>query len=131
MKYLSNYVTDGQTKLFQSTGAFFAFSDEQFNKSKIDGVKYASLGIGMICPTATVKELLAGLESTRTAGIAADIAENGILAIIRRELSNHEAQISCDIEDTVDALDGYGITRTMIQDGYGSFFQECVDNDWF
>lgn len=44
MKYLSHYIQDAQTALFNKTGAFFAFSQEQFNDAKKDGITYVALG---------------------------------------------------------------------------------------
>lgn len=42
-------------------GAFFAFGDKQFEERKVDGVKYASLGMGIICPVDNYKELVKDL----------------------------------------------------------------------
>ena len=132
MNYLSHYIEAQQTELFNSTGAFFAFGDKQFDEAKQDGVKYVSLGAGMICPKSNVDTLTSGLSEISTAGIAADIAENGIKAIIHRELANHEAQITCDIEDTVGALFDYpGITRETVQAEWSEYWQNCIDNDCF
>ena len=131
MKYLSDYVQDKQTELFDTTGAFFAFSNKQFDEAKKDNVNYVSLGAGLIAPKDNAKELMKGLETIHTQGIAEDIKENGKEAIIQRELGNHEAQITGDISDTVDSLDGYGITEAEIKAGYSVFFQSCIDNDWF
>lgn len=132
MKYLSNYTENLQTELFNSAGAFFAFSQKQFDEKAVKAVKYASLGSGMICPKVNIDALINGLDSINTNGIAADIAENGIKPIIHRELANHEAQITGDIDDTVAKLADYpGITRELIQGEYPAYFQHCVDNDYF
>ena len=131
MKYLSNYVEQKQTTLFEQTGAFFAFSQKQLNERKLDNVEYVSCGSGLISPKDNVKPLLKGLETIHAEGIAEDIAENGKAAIIQRELGNHEAQITGDISDTVDSLDGYGITNEEVKAGYSVFYQNCIDNDWF
>jgi len=86
----------------------------------------------MICPSDNIDALVTGLDNISTDGIKADIAANGIKAIIHRELANYEAQIVMDISDTVDALAEYpGITRETIQDEWKEYFQYCVDNDYF
>jgi len=131
VKYLSHYVEQKQTDLFDRTGAFFAFSTKQFDEKKQPGVVYSSLGVGLIAPKANASELLAGLKTIHAEGVAADIEENGKPAIIQRELANHEAQITGDVSSTVDALEGYDITVEEVQAGYSTFFQTCVDNDWF
>lgn len=115
MKTLQNYIEAEQTKLFNETGAFFAFSKKQFDEQKKEGVIYTDAGAGCICPTDKVKMLVDGLESIHKAGIAQDIAENGIDKIIARELANYEAYYTYEIDDTVDALEDYGITREQVQ----------------
>ena len=112
MKYLTDYTEAKQTKLFNDTGAFFAFGADQFNEQKAEGVKYASLGSGMIVPKDNASRLVEDLGSIYSDGIAADIKENGIKAVIRRELFNHECFYTSDISDCCDALIDYpGITR--------------------
>jgi len=44
MKYLSDYTEEAQTKLFVEKGVFFAFSKDQFNEQKKEGVDYVSAG---------------------------------------------------------------------------------------
>ena len=52
-------------------------------------------------------------------GIDADIKENGLRAIIRRELFNYECFLTCDISDCADALADYpGITRARVLEVY-------------
>ena len=115
MKYLSNNVEKPQTALFEKTGSFFAFSPKQFNEAKKEGVKYVSLGLGMICPKETVDELLDGLKAISKAGIKQDLAENGREGVIKRELANHECYYTCAIGDCVDALADYDIDSDEIQ----------------
>ena len=131
MKSLSNYVEESQTKLFNKTGAFFAFSTEQFNKAKKDGVKYVSLGIGLVCPKENAKTLVTEIGDINEKGIKQDMEENGKKDIIWRELANHEAQITSDISDTVDALQDYPITQDEILAEFHSYFDHCVENDYF
>lgn len=131
MKHLRNYVEEEQTKLFNKTGTFFAFSDKQLNESRKENVEYVSLGYGMICPKENAKEVISGLEAISKKGIAADIKENGISAIIHRELGNHEAQITGEVEDTMSSLCGYGVTEEQVKEEYSKFYQHCVDNDYF
>lgn len=114
MKYLSHYVEAAQTKLFNETGTFFAFSDKKYDDQAKAGIEYVSLGAGIICPTENVKALVDGLETINAQGIAQDLAENGKDGVIERELHNHEAFYVGSIRDTLGALEGYGITREEI-----------------
>ena len=90
-----------------------------------------SLGMGLIAPEENASKIIEGLESINTEGIKQDISENGIKTIIRRELANYEAQLSGDLSDTVAALEDYGITREQVREEYKSYFQFCIDNDYF
>ena len=94
-------------------------------------MKYSSLGAGLICPAANAVQLILELESIHANGIAQDIAENGIKAIIHRELANHEAQITGDMSSTIAALEAYPITRDEVRAEWSEFYQHCVDNDYF
>ena len=131
MKYLSDYTNVKQTKLWNDNGAFFAFGDKQLDEQKQEGVAYVSLGMGLIAPKENASKIIEGLESIYTEGIQQDISDNGIKAIIHRELANHEAQIAGDISDTVEALEFYGITRAQVRAEYPSYFEHCVANDYF
>ena len=114
MKYLSHYIQDKQTQAFNDAGAFFAFSNQQLDEAKKEGVKYASLGMGLICPVDNAKQLMTRLDSIAQEGIAEDIKENGKKAIIRRELFNHECFYTNEICDCVEKLEGYGISYDEI-----------------
>ena len=131
MKYLSDYTNVKQTKLWNDNGAFFAFGDKQLDEQKQEGVSYVSLGMGLIAPKENASNIIEGLKSVYTEGIKQDISDNGIKAIIHRELANYEAQITNDISTTLEALEDYGITRAQVAAEYGAYFQHCVDNDYF
>lgn len=128
MKYLSNYVEAAQTELLNQLGAFFAFSKQQFEEQKKDGVQYVSMGAGLICPTDNAQNLYEGLGKIHTAGIAADIAENGIQAIIKRELYNHEAFYVNRLDDTIAALEGYNVTREQVAKVYSEEYDNAMAN---
>ena len=119
MKYLSDYTEKAQTKAFEDNGAFFAFSNEQLKEKAVTGVKYVSCGSGLICPKENVDTLIESLENIQKESIKMDIEENGLEAIIKRELANYECYYTGDIEDAVQALSDYdGITAEMIRDIY-------------
>lgn len=110
MKYLQDYQEERQTALFNSTGAFFAFSQSQFNEGKKEGIKYVNCQGGMICPKDNVIILIEGLDQIYKEAIQQDIKENGKEAIIKRELYNYECFYTYDTKSAVDALHGYGFT---------------------
>ncbi len=131
MNYLSDYTAKAQSELLKETGAFFAFSNQQFDEARTPGVEYVSLTTGLICPKDQAKTLWQGLEEIQQAGMKVDLEENGRVGVILRELGNHECQITGDITDAVDCLTPYGITREEVQAQYPAFFENCVKNDYF
>ncbi|MFA0719455.1 hypothetical protein AB4622_26240 [Vibrio splendidus] len=124
MKYLSHYIQAKQTQAFNEAGAFFAFSTKQFDEAKKEGVKYASLGMGLICPVDNAKQLMTRLDSIAQEGIVEDIEENGKKAIIRRELFNHECFYTNDICDCVEKLEGYGISYDEVYEVFNHIRKE-------
>lgn len=96
--------------LMDQTGAFFAFSNEQFAAAKKDGVKYVNGGAGLIIPAENVdfykKKLAEISEEANTEFLAA----NDRADIIRYELANYESYYVYDITEAAAALADYGIT---------------------
>jgi len=137
MKYLSEYTEDAQTKLFKQTRSFFAFSNRQFNESKKEGVKYVSLGAGLICPVDTVDILITGLDDIQKNAITQDVEENGADKIIEREYFNYESQITMDTSDAEGALSDHIkqypelFTKERINKVFNNCFELAVTNDWF
>ena len=120
-----------QTKLFDSNGAFFAFSNEQWEKANNSNLNYKSLGGGLYCPEHNANKLMQQLKELQASKIKWELANNTLKAIIWYELANHEAQISGDITDAYEALMQYGISKEDVIKEYAAYQQHCVDNDYF
>ena len=123
MKYLSNYTDTKISKALDKAQAFFAFSDKQVEEGKAkqgltDDIKLVSLRMGMICPQDTSKQLIKEINKAYKDGIVQDIKENGKEAIIKRELYNHEAFYTGEIDQTVGALSEYNFSAGDILDIY-------------
>lgn len=131
MKYLSDYMQDKQTALFNKCGAFFAFSNKQLEGKIKKNVKYVNLSGGMICPSENAKELIAGLEAIHIEAVKQDLAENGAKAIIHRELANHECQIGMDYSEVTELMEPYGITPEQVAHEWTKYWDKCIENDWF
>lgn len=127
MKFLSQYVKAVQTAILNKYGVFFAFSTKQFEESAVKGVKYTNMGNGGICPTEHVKNYINDLHECYMAGIQQDLAENGKWKIIKRELYNHEAFYTSDLDQTVSALEPYKITREEIQKVYNAEYVTAIE----
>ncbi|PKG68659.1 DUF7659 family protein [Pseudoalteromonas sp. GutCa3] len=111
---LQNYLNTPMGILYSEMGAFFSFSSEQFNKKKVENTIYVSLGAGLLVPKCNVKSFIEEFDKIKDAAIKQDIEDNGIDAIILRELSNYECFYTGEIEDCVEALKCYSITETQI-----------------
>ena len=113
-------------------GAFWAFSNEQFNEQKQEGVEYCNAGLGLVCPIDNVKQLKIDWELFAKQTIENDKKENTTEEIIMRELSNYETQISRDIDDTVNALNGYDISRDEVHRVFKEVYMpHCIEHDLF
>lgn len=111
MKYLSHYTEQAQSKAFEKAWAFFCFGQAQFDEKKVEGIKYVDLWAWLICPKENVITLVDELKQATQNGIKQDIAENGLNAIIRRELNNYECYYTCDPTEAINALVGsYPVT---------------------
>lgn len=110
MKYLQDYMEEAQTKAFDKAGAFFAYSNKQYEEQKQPGIRYVSMGLGLICPKETSATLMDELAAIAKQGIKDDLAENGKEGVIKRELANHECFYTGDPSGAIEALEGYGIS---------------------
>ncbi|MGO2168724.1 DUF7659 family protein [Pseudoalteromonas sp.] len=124
---LSTIIKPKITELYNKTGAFFAFGDEQFNKAKTEGVKYVQLQSGLICPKENAKQVVEGMSKIIKVGIQDDLRINGKANIIKRELFNYECFYTGDIDDCVDALKDYGINLEEIQQVYSKVLPTIDD----
>ncbi len=131
MKSLQDYIEQGQTELFDTLGAFFAFGDEQFNEKKKEGVRYVSMGYGLIAPKENAKTLKEGIDNEYKRGIELRLKEYGLHRIAQYELGNYESQISMDYSTAHDVLKDYGITDEQMVAEWKIFWAECVKHDRF
>ena len=114
MKYLSDYMKDAQSELFKKTNTIFAFSNKQFDEQKKEGVTYVNMGRGMLTDERYVEDVINGFTEILNQAIAQDLEENGKEGVILRELANHEAYYTGEIDDTYEELKKYDITEEEI-----------------
>tara|TARA_R110002073_G_scaffold315726_2_gene488403 strand:+ start:241 stop:648 length:408 start_codon:yes stop_codon:yes gene_type:complete len=131
MKYLSEYMEGKQTKLFKDNNVFFAFGDRQLKeglkKHKIkDSNLVCSLGAGMVCPKENAKTVVESLHRIYTDSVKEDLKENGKEAVILRELENHECFYTGSIDDAIEKLEDYPITKEEIRKVYCKNYNRIV-----
>jgi hypothetical protein len=85
MKYLSDYTEKPFSIIFKRYGAFFAFSNEQFNEQRDKDLEYTHYNSGMFVPTIYKNDLNNDINEAQQDAINADIKDNGIDRIIKRE----------------------------------------------
>ncbi|MDR1699565.1 MAG: hypothetical protein LBR68_00015 [Lachnoclostridium sp.] len=92
------------SNLFKTLGIFFAFSTEQFNSQKKEGVTYVSAGSGMIIPKDKVEDFKKGFSLMNKE--INQLYEKFIPMddYILCELYNHEAFYTGDLEDSFEAI---------------------------
>ena len=130
MKYLGSYIDKPMSEMIKRNGGFYAFSNEQFEEQKQEGVKYVRMGMGLIAPKENAKNIFRETEEIHKKGIKADVEENGIKRIIRRECANHEIQFG-NTEAVYDKLSEYPITREEIDKGIQKYIEYCIKNDLY
>ena len=130
-------MSEKQSILFKKTGAFFAFSQKQYDEKRQNGVVYVNMGRGMICPKKNASKLIEGLDKIIIESIEEDVTENGAEAIVRREYFNHESQLTGCTEDAFNALREYIklfpklFTNLTIAVVFKSCYKEAVEKDLF
>ena len=129
--------TDYLTPILEANGAFFAFSQSQFDEQKKEGVIYVSMGAGLICPKENADKLHEEVKRNSKKAIKAEIKKKGAKAIIRHEYFNHESQISMSTESAENALKRYietapnEFTKELISETFKECFNEAIEKDLF
>ncbi len=126
MKYLSDYTKDAISKVLKDNGAFFAFSNKQFDEQKQPGVKYAGLVGGLVCPVDNKQTVLDEVERVNTEGIKQDVADHTVRQICWREFANHEIQFTGDLQPIYDTLLLYPIGKEEIDRQYDKYYAHCI-----
>ena len=121
-----------QSAIFDKHGAFFAFSQKQFDEGKKPGIlKYSALGAGLLTPQGTEKALMADLKAAWEKKISFELENNSRKEIIFYELANRECQLTFDLSAAIEALEPYGITEEEVREVWPEYHNQCIDNDCF
>lgn len=108
-----------QTALFEELGVFFSFSNEQFAQKKKPNTEYCSvIGGGDCVPVENAKEFAKRLSALHKEEKEHKLATLGIDKIIEKELINHEAYYTGEIDETVLALAFYNVNYEQVKKVY-------------
>jgi hypothetical protein len=127
--YLAEYTEAETTKLFEETGMFFAFNDEQFKegfekakavctqRSENGKISIVNCGRGGYCPKEHLDTMLDGMADITKRAMAEQIKDHGMEAIVKRELDNHECYYTGDPTDAINYLvgTGYPVTEEQVE----------------
>ena len=111
----SQFTQAQTTRVLDKYKCFFAFGNKQFNEKKLEGIKYLSLGGGLIVPKENVDAFLDETDKNNEISKKEYLEKYGKLNIIKMELANHEAYYTRDIEDTYDEVKSLGISLKEVQ----------------
>ena len=121
MKFLQDYMEKRQSAAVTEAKGFYAFNDDQVKEelAKYPGLKIedlTSLGVGLICEKSRAKKLIEDLCTIAEEAMQQDVKENTLEGVIVRELNNHEAYYTGDIESTWYAIQSYpGIKQDYVE----------------
>lgn len=111
---VSNYTELQLSELWERYGAFFTFSNKQFNEKRQEGVEYCHIIGGLVCPVNNAKVVVEEMNRIEAHHVKRMLEEVGVERIIRYELNNHEAYYTGNVTDTCEAVERYGITREQV-----------------
>lgn len=135
MKYLNDYIEESTKGLSDKHKIFFAFNDEQFiegaNKYNLNRDDVRGGGSGIYGTLKGLKGYYKDFSGAHDKAVTQDIKDNGLDAIIQRELMNYEAHLSYDLINVKNVLSWYKITDEHFNKQYNIFIQYCLDNDLF
>lgn len=120
-----------QSKVFKKYFAFFAYSNKQFEEGKNINFKYVSLGSGLYAPKEFAIKIIEKLDSIYKNAIEKRKATTSKKDIIWYELANYETQLTGDLTDAMEALEGYGYSEEEIKEEYKKYYDNCVKNNYF
>lgn len=113
---------------FSKWGAFFAFSTEQFEQQKKQGVEYEGLDGGLICPKGTGQALWQAFKEHTQKESQKRLEIEGIEQIIRYELANHEVYYTGELDSVDWLIEEFGTTKEQIREIYNKYKKEDFDD---
>ena len=104
------------SEVLKKYDAFWAYSKEQFEANKKEGVEYGILPGNLICRKGQGGNLVDEMDKVTKEAGKEWIETYGKEACINYELSNHECYYSYDYEDAYNALSHLGITEEEVRE---------------
>ena len=133
ISYFTNILIQGNNMSmdFEQFGAFFAFSNKQYEEKAELDITYVQLVHGLICPKENADACLDYMQNYSENRIKKDKEKHTTKEIMWREFANYECQIVMSVEDALPTLLEYGYTKDEIDKEYSAYFAMCVEKDLF
>jgi len=107
MSEIKNIFDTKMSNVYEKHGAFFAFSEKQFNESKIEGVKYCDAGYGLLCPVDNAKTLIEEINTIAIDRRDYTVKHLGAKRIISDAFFDYETGYTGDTSDMMNSLRVY------------------------
>lgn len=125
MTAISQIEKERETKvsaMFEELGVFFAFSNEQFEKSRKEGVTYVQMPYGMIAPKENAQRIHEAFDRIHNQTQASFKQQVPMEEYILHELWNHECFYTGNYSEILDQIQLY-YPECMIQDIRKVFYE--------
>lgn len=102
---------------FAKYGAFFAFSQKQFDEQQKEGTTYVDMGLGgLICPKENAQKMMSDLSEFSIKERDRELKERGREGTILYHLWNYECGYSGDLTQAIETLEAYGIPEEEVRE---------------
>ena len=117
MTKLTFNMQEKMTEVFNKYGVFFAFSDEQFLRQRVEGVEYTTFGAGSVIPVENYDAFMEEFNQLDDAHTKFKLENFTKEELILEELRNHECFYTWEIDEVVELMKGkYNFTLQDVQE---------------
>lgn len=102
------------SRIIEEHRAFFAYGASQMKAARIMCIDYVRTDFGLLVPRVLADSALAKIAAAYKKASDFRLANNSLDDIIEYELANHESWYTGDIDDAMDALAEYNVTRQQV-----------------
>ena len=117
MTKLTFNMQERMTEVFNKYGVFFAFSDEQFLRQRVEGVEYTTFGAGSVVPVKNYDAFMEEFNQLDDEHTKFNLENFTKEELILDELRNHECFYTWEIDEVVELMESkYNFTLQDVQE---------------
>ena len=122
MTTLTFNMQEKMTALFNKYGVFFAFSDEQFLRQRVEGVEYTTFGAGSVVPVNNYNAFIEEFNKLDEEEAKFNLEKFDKEDLILDELRNYECFYTWDINEVVEIMASkYKFTREDVEQVFNKY----------